>query len=184
MRTHLGAVQHARARGLRALRIREHAPEAEEQVQPVGFLCVRADGRTDGRRERGAEGRREGTAAAVDSPRCRKSSGSMTSMSCCSVDSCFFMPLWSRKKFCFCGAAAASQSQPRRTGRRATGTDHPVHDRHEAPERAGLVRAHGDVDRRTQVRHALYVALASFSSAQRATDRRRGERDITKERRK
>ena len=65
MRTHLGAVQHARARGLRALRIREHAPEAEEQAQPVGFLCVRADGRTDGRRERGAEGRREGMAAAV-----------------------------------------------------------------------------------------------------------------------
>ena len=65
MRTHLGAVQHARARGLRAFRIREHAPEAEEQVQPVGFLCVRADGRTDGRRERGAEGRREGTAAAA-----------------------------------------------------------------------------------------------------------------------
>ena len=40
----------------------------------------------------------------------------MTSMSCCSVDNCFFMPLWSRRKFCFCGAAAASQSQPRRTG--------------------------------------------------------------------
>ena len=33
--------------------------------------------------------------------KCRYSSGSMNCRSCWRVDSCFFIPLWSRRKFCF-----------------------------------------------------------------------------------
>lgn len=33
-----------------------------------------------------------------DLPRWACSSGSITPMSCCNVDSCFFIPLWSRRK--------------------------------------------------------------------------------------
>src|SRR6266508_2430996 len=34
--------------------------------------------------------------------KCLNNSGSMSAISCCSVDNCFFIPLWSRRKFCFC----------------------------------------------------------------------------------
>lgn len=95
--------------------------------------------------------------------RCRYSSGSMVLNSCWSVDSCFFNPLWSQSKFCFCKMYVCSISRGRITN---NPTHYPIHRPHKAPECQRLVRTSDThTQGRAEVRHTLHVPFAPYKSA-------------------
>lgn len=76
-------------------------------------------------------------------------------MSCCRVNSCFFIPLWSREKFCFCHSVSMLLEQDQ--GLRCA--HHSIHDFDETPERHFLIWGHDYIHWRTKVRHSLYITF-------------------------
>lgn len=119
------------------------SPETEKQIQAICFLWERMNVRATETFDSGNK----------DLPRCRYSSGSMIAINCCNVDSCFFMPLWSRKKFCFwCPFSSNTRFM------RWKFAYHAIHDFDEAPKGELFVAFHYHVDRGTKVWHSLYVS--------------------------
>lgn len=91
----------------------------------------------------------------------------MTSISCCNVESCCFIPLWSRKKFFFYNhrLACCCLTSPR--------SYHSFHKIHKTPKCHFLICIHYHIDRCTKVWHALHITFEKKASCGQANSRYR-----------